>query len=93
MAMRTYFIVAAVCSFRSPRTLAEPDLMGSSLSAFGGSGLHTSVGPADWNNDIPVGVSSKMSAKLLEIPIGDSALNVRGQQDIEIYRKASPSQW
>ena len=45
----------------------------------------------DWNNRTPIGILGKAATRLLTTPIGDSTLNSRGVQDIEVYRTASPS--
>ena len=49
------------------------------------------IGVASWNDGTLAGFPGKTAGRMLGTPIGDSALSLRGQQDIDIYRNASPS--
>ncbi len=46
---------------------------------------------ADLDIGSPGALPGKLAAKMLAVSVGDSNLNVRGAQEIEIYRNTSPS--
>ncbi len=89
--MNRYARVLASFCFLQPVGSSAHELMGSPTPKAPVSSPRLAE-PSDWDSATPDGVSGKTIAKRLATPITDhGALPVRGLQDIEIYRAASPS--